>query len=218
MANIKLLAAQTSAVVRGSENQFVSVRGTRDGSLFTAAWAIAMGLEGRIMGCHFGTLTTPLATAATTAIVTLRPQAHVRIPDGTAIIPLSVNIIVEANGATTQGEIAIASTTVDPGDGTGAAGTQQPVSLSTNRAISSNCTTRQLMTGDITAETGLLELKRFSFAASAVNQDFNYKPMADLVIPLLRGPAGLLVYLGGNAVSFYCSMQWIEIGEVAGAA
>ena len=174
-----------------------------------------MGLEGRIMGCHFGTLTTPIATAATTAITTLRPQAWVRVPDGTAIIPLAVNIIAEANGATTQGEIAIATTTVDPGDGTGAAGTQQPVSLSTNRGIASNCTTRQLATGDITAETGLLELKRFSFAASAVNQDFNWKAMTDLVVPLLRGPAGLLVYVGGNAVNFYCQMQWIELPESA---
>ena len=188
---------------------------TQDGALYVAQYALAASIEGRLMGCHFGTLTTPLATAATTAIATLRPQAHVRVPDGTAIIPLAVNILVETSGATTQGEIAIATTTVDPGDGTGAAGTQQPVGLNTARPVTSNCTTRQLMTGDITAETGLLELKRFTFAADTDNQDFTWNAMQSLVVPILRGPAGLLVYIGGNAVSFYCQMQWIELTEAS---
>lgn len=188
-------------------------RMTQDGALYTAPWSTALGKEGRLMGCHFGTLTTPLATAATTAIATLRPQAWVRIPDGTAIIPLSVNVLVESAGATTQGEISIATCTVDPGDGTGAAGTKQPVSLNTAAPVTSNCTTRQLATGDITAETGLLELKRFSFAASAVNQDFTWNAAGNLVVPVLRGAAGLLVYIGGNAVNFYCQMQWIEVAE-----
>ena len=192
-----------------------ALRMTQDGALYVAQYALSASIEGRVMGCHFGTLTTPLATAATTAITTLRPQAHVRVPDGTVIIPLAVNILVESTGITTQGEIAIATTTVDPGDGTGAAGTQQPVGLNTARPVTSNCTTRQLMTGDITAETGLLELKRFSFALSAVNQDFTWNASQALVVPVLRGPAGLLVYIGGNAVNFYCQMQWIELTEAS---
>ena len=189
------------------------LRGTQDGAAYLAPYALSASIEGRLMGCHFGTLTTPLATAATTAIATLRPQAWVRIPDGTAIIPLAVNVLVESAGATTQGEIAIAMCIVDPGDGTGAAGTLQPVSLNAAAPVTSNCTTRQLATGDITAETGLRELKRFSFAASAVNQDFTWNAAGNLVVPVLRGPAGLLVYIGGNAVNFFCQMQWIELAE-----
>ena len=190
-----------------------ALRMTQDGALYVAQYALAASIEGRLMGCHFGTLTTPLSTAATTAITTLRPMAWARILDGTTIIPLAVNIIVEANGATTQGEISICSTTVDPGNGTSTAGTQQPVGLNTALPVTSAVVTRHLATGDITAETGLLELKRFSFAASAVNQDFTWNAMQSAVVPILRGPAGLLVYIGGNAVSFYCQMQFIELAE-----
>ena len=199
----------------GRNNGWRALRGTSDGALYVADYALSASIEGRVMGCHFGTLTTPLATAATTAITTLRPQAWVRIPDGTVIIPLAVDVLVESTGITTQGEISIAMCIVDPGDGTAAAGTLQPVSLNAAAPVTSNCTTRQLATGDITAETGLRELKRFSFAASAVNQDFTWNAAQTLVVPVLRGPAGLLVYIGGNAVNFFAQMQWIELAESA---
>ena len=199
----------------GRNSGWGGIRMTSDGAIYVSQYSLAAGIEGRIMACHFGTATTPLATPATQAITTLRPQAWVRVPDSTVIIPLAVNILVESAGATTQGEISIVRTTVDPGDGTGAAGTLQPVSLNSALPVASNCTTRQLATGDITAETGLLEIKRFSFAVSAVNQDFTWLASQQHVYPVLRGPAGLLVYIGGNAVNFYGQMQWIELAESA---
>jgi hypothetical protein len=199
----------------GRSSGFGQARMTSDGAQYMAQYAMAASIEGRLMGCHFGTLTAPLATAATTAITTLLPQAWVRIPTGTTIIPVSANVLMEVAGATTQGEISICTCTVDPGDGTGAAGTKQPISLNTSAPVTSNCTTRQLATGNITAETGLLELKRFSFVAAAVNLDFTWNAAGNLLFPILKGPAGFLIYIGGNAVNFFAQMQWIELPSTA---
>ena len=171
-----------------------------------------MGLEGRVFGCHWGTLTTPLATAATTAIAAQRPMAWLRIPDGTVIAPMDMEFVVEANGITTQGEIAVATSQNDVGNGTSSAGTSGPLALNTAALSASNVTQRQLSTGDATLETSLLELKRFSFAASAVNQSYSITA-EDFDGIVLTGPASLLVYIGGNAVNFFAQARWMEFTE-----
>ena len=183
-------------------------------SLNNAPWIVQAGREGRLFGSHHGTVTTPLATAATTAIVARRPMAWLRIPAGTLIIPVSVRIVVEAAGATTQGEISLCSTTNDVGAGTSSAGTSGALNKNTDSANVSLCTPLQLATADVDAETGLLEHARFSFAASAVNQSFNWPdPGSKDDLPYLRGDASWLLYIGGNAVSFYAQFSWAEYLE-----
>ena len=200
----------------GRNSGWGAIRRTADGALYIAEHVRALSIEGRIFGAHFGTLTTPLATAATTAITTLRPMAWLRVPDGTAIIPLTVNLLVESAGATTQGEALLGIATSDVGNGTSSAGTSGALGVSLNSAapISSTVIPRQLATADVSADYAL-ELKRFSFAASAVNQDFSWQAAQELVPSVLRGAATLMLYIGGNAVNFYCQMQWIELPESA---
>ncbi len=194
---------------------WIAARATQDGTLYAANYALAAAIEGRAFGCHWGTLTTPLTTPATQAITTGLPQAILRVPDGTVVIPLAVKIIIESCGATTQGEIAIGICSNDVGNGTSTAGTSTPSSLNTAAPVTSGCTQRQLVTTIGTAESGLLELKRFSFAASAVNQVFDWIPSQEGIAAVLRGAATLLIYIGGNAVVFYAQAQWIELPETA---
>ena len=183
-------------------------------SLNNAPWTVLAAREGKLFGCHFGTVTTPIATPATTAIVARRPQAWLRIPAATVIIPVSVRIVVEAAGATTQGEISLVSTTNDVGAGTSSAGTSAVINKNTDSTNTSACTPLMLATADVTLETGLLEHARFSFAASAVNQTFNWPdPGSDADLPFLRGDASWLLYIGGNAVNFYAQMSWVEYLE-----
>lgn len=185
-------------------------------SLNEAPWVVRAGAEGRLFGCHFGTVTTPVVTAATTAIVARRPMAWARWPTGTLIIPVSVRIVVEATGITTQGEIALCSTTNNVGAGTSTEGTSGALNKNPGSANTSNVTTFQLATADVTLETGLLEHARFSFAASAVNQQFNWPdPGSYQDLPYLRGPASWLLYIGGNAVNFYAQFSWAEYDEAA---
>lgn len=186
-------------------------------SLREAPWIVQAGREGRLFGCHFGTVTTPIATPATTAITARRPQAWLRIPAATLVVPVSVRIVIEASGATTQGEIALCSTTNDVGAGTSTAGTSAVINKNTDSANVSACTPLMLATADVAVETGLLEHARFSWAASAVNQHFNWPDPGSMNdIPFLRGDASWLLYIGGNAVNFYATFSWAEYDE-AGA-
>lgn len=195
-----------------SDGQTVEERGLRDGSAVYAHRMQALGMEGRIFAAMQGSVTTPIATAATTAIAAQRPMAWVRVPDGTVIYPLYMSLVVESTGATTQGEIAMAITQNDVGNGTSTAG-PTPVSLNSATPISSNCTARRLATADVTAETNLVEITRYSFAASAVDQRYVWNVTDGLIFPVLRGPATWLVYIGGNAVNFFINMVWAEEPE-----
>lgn len=212
MSDTRLYVKNTS-VGRAGPSTWVGAHATPDGAAYVAPWALSLGLEGKLFGAHFGTVTTPLATPATTAIAAQRPQAWVRVPDGTLIVPLNVEITVETAGATTQGEISIAMTQNDIGNGTSSAGTSGALPMNTAALSASNCTCRQLATGDTTAETNLLELKRFSFAASAVNQVFSWNPGHLGITPVVRGGGTLAIYIGGNAVNFFAQVQWAEVTE-----
>ena len=173
-------------------------------------------LAGRTFGCHWGTVTTPVATAATTAIALRRPMAWLRVPAGNIVTPINFEIVVESAGITTQGEIAVAITRNDVGDGTSSAGTSGAVAMNTSNQRPSNVTQRQLATADVAVEVALLELKRFSFAASAVNQMFVVSE-EDLKGIVLYGPASFLVYIGGNAVNFFAHAQWLEFDDIGDA-
>lgn len=204
---------QERSVGRGADGSHAMQRMLSGGEAIVEERLLALGIEGKLFGAHFGTVTTPLVTAATTAIVATSPQAWIRVPDGTLIIPLSAELVVEATGITTQGEISIATAKNDVGNGTSAAGTSGPINLNTAETGVGNCTARQLATAAVTAETSLLELKRFSFAVSAVNQEFAWRAANNRVYPILRGPASWLIYIGGNAVNFFAQLVWAELPE-----
>ena len=189
----------------------LGIRALREGSISVADFLVGAGYEGRIFGVNAGSVGTPIASAATTAIAAQRPMAWVRVPDGTLIIPLYASIVVESTGATTQGEIAMATSQNDVGNGTSTAIT--PVSLNAAAPKTTNCTARRSSTGDCTAETNLHEVTRWSFAASAVDQRFTWT-FKDSGVPLiLRGAASWLVYIGGNAVNSFTSLIWVELPE-----
>ena len=191
-----------------TDGKYKDLNLTRLGELVVVRQGVAAGFEGRLYVANFGSVTTPLATAATTAIAAQRPMAWLRVPATAAILPLYCGIVVESTGITTQGEIAVAVTSNDVGNGTSTAATTAPTSLNPRVSIASAVTARQLATADVTAETNYLELQRYSFAASAVNQQFNWEP--DEWLPPLPGAASFAVYIGGNAVNFFCQMVWIE--------
>ena len=214
MSDIRAFVKNTS-VGRAGDGTLAGVRMTPDGALYVAQYPLSASIEGRLFGCHWGTVTTPLATAATTAIVAARPMAWIRVPDGTTIFPLNLEITMEATGITTQGEISVAIAQNDVGNGTSTAGTSGIIALNTAALVTSNCSHRHLATADVTAETSLLELKRFSFAASAVNQAYSWNAAREGIWPVLRGPASLLVYIGGNAVNFFAQAQFIEVTEAS---
>lgn len=192
------------------DGTYVYARGTPDGSCYVAPFNFGYAIDGRLFGASFGSVSTPLATPATTSITAQRPQAWIRVPSGTLVVPARIAITVESAGATTQGEIALATSQNDVGNGTSSAG-PTPVCLNADATRTSNCTARQLATGDVTAEVGLHEFDRFSFAASAANQKFVWSAQESGLYMPLMGDASLLIYIGGNAVNFFADVQWYEL-------
>ena len=188
------------------------LRMTPDGALYTVKHGLSVGIEGRVFGAYAGSITTPLTTAATTAIVNTTPHLWVRVPEGTAIIPLSCKLTIESSGITTQGEASILIAQNDIGSGTSTAATG-PVSLNTAAPVVSACTARNLATGAATAPTNPLELTRFSWALSTANTTFEWNVGQLGYWPIVRGAGSFAMYLGGNAVVYYAQMQWMELNE-----
>jgi len=210
MSDIRVFAKNAPGAA--GDGTVVGAHGTLYGDLFTADSFQGLVVAGKVFSATWGSVTTPLATPATTAIAAKRPQAWITVPDGKVIIPIAVHIIVESAGATTQGEIAVATTQNSLGAGTSTVG-PTPVNLNAAVTGAGSCTTYSLATADTAAEVGLIELRRFSFAASAVNQDFTWAAKQEGVYPILRGAATLAAYIGGNAVGFYMNVVWVEDTE-----
>ena len=211
MTNLNALVNNTSVSRTGLG--WTNLRSTPDGALYTRDIGGSLGVEGRIFAANMGLVTTALATAATTAIVNTTPHAWIRVPDGTAIVPLYARIVVESQSITTQGEISLLIAQNDIGNGTSSAADSGIIALNTAAPVTSACTARQLATGAATAPTNPLELTRFSFAASAVNQAFEWDARSLGVYPVVRGAGSWAIYLGGNAVVYYAQMIWAEFPE-----
>ena len=203
---------QNQSVGRAGTGTFGGLRMTPDGALYVADLNLSAAIEGRLFGANMGSVTTPAATAATTAITNTIASAWVRVPDGTAIVPVYARVVVESNGITTQGEASILIAQNDIGAGSGAAATAGPVSLNTAVPLTSNCTPQQIATAS-TAPTSPVELARFSFAASAVDQIFEWKARTLGTFPVVRGAGSWAIYIGGNAVNFFAQMIWAEFPE-----
>lgn len=204
-------SVQEATVSRMPDGVPRDARVLRGGEVVTAAYVEALSFEGRVFAAHMGQVTTPLVTAATTALALSTPHAWIRVPSGTTIIPVYARIVIETTGATTQGEAAVIVANNDVGNGTSSAADLGPTPLNTQALVTSNCTARQLATGAVTTPTSPQELSRFSFAASSVNQIFQWDAKSLGVYAVLRGPATWALYLGGNAVNYFAQMVWAEI-------
>ena len=151
-----------------SDGGQTNIRGTRDGVLFTASYYESLAMQGRIQVVNNGSVTTPLTFLVTAAN---RPDAWLRVPDGTAIIPITVTVALEAfAGTVTEIDLRIAQN--DIGNGTSSAATVGPLGTRTDVPFTSGVTARQLATGDTTAETNPISLWRRTIpAASAAGND-----------------------------------------------
>lgn len=174
------------------------------------------GLAGKLYGANFGSLTAPLTTPATSAITVLRPMAWLRVPDGTAIYIIRNKVVVESAGATTQGEIALAISDIDVGNGTSAAATLLENLNNTLKNVAtadSLVTGRQLASADVVSPAVPFEVNRYSFAASAVDLEFEWKANEEGILIPITGPGTFLIYIGGNAVNFFAQTLWYETKE-----
>lgn len=216
MASIILNAAERGSIQRVAEGAQLQARGTRDGAMFTASWYEAHALEGRVFVANMGTVTTPLTFLAAAAN---RPDAWVRVPSGTMIVPLGLTVALEAFAGTVT-EIDVRTAQNDIGNGSSsAAASVGPQSNHTGVPYSSNCTARQLAAADTTAETNPLTLWRKTIpTASAAGNDAagSFDVTREMMgYPILVGPATWEVYIAATTTQAtgFVVMKWIEFVE-----
>jgi hypothetical protein len=143
MSDVRIRAQQNN-VGRTSDGNLKDVRGTRDGTPFTADWYLALALEGRCFTVNFGEGTDPVAFGAAFDIV--QQDLFVHVPDATVIIPVFLQIAVQdttAAGAL-QDIVAVASNVSDAA----VTGTSQTIyNKRSDAPFSSNCTANGSVTG-----------------------------------------------------------------------
>lgn len=215
MASIIVNAAERGSVVRVSEGAQLQLRGTRDGALFVADWMEALALEGRAFSANMGSVTTPLTFLVTAAN---RPDAWIRVPDGTMIVPTHCVVVLEAfAGTVTEIDVRIAQN--DIGNGTSSAADVGPRALRTDAPITSNCVARQLATVDTTAETNPLSVWRRTMpTANAAGNDLAGSVSISremMGYPVLVGPSTWEVFVAATTTQAtgFVIFHWLEFAE-----
>ncbi len=190
----------------------IGARGLRDGSLVTADYLEALAAEGRIFTANMGSVTTPLTFLITAAN---RPDAWIRVPSATAILPLKATVVLESMaGTATEIDVRIAQN--DIGNGTSSAATVGPLSHRSDSPITSNCTARQLATADTTAETNPLSVYRKTFiraddaGSDAKGAEITREMMG---FPVLIGGASWEVFIAATTTQAtgFVIMTWAEL-------
>lgn len=197
----------------GVDNSWLGARGLRDGSLVTASYIEALAAEGRVYSANMGTVTTPITFLITAAN---RPDAWIRVPSGTTILPLKISVAIEAMaGTATEIDVRIAQN--DIGNGTSSAADVGPRAHRTDAPFGvGNCTARQLATGDTTAETNPLSVYRKEYIlANAAGEDakgieINREMMG---YPVLVGGASWEVFVAATTTQAtgFVVMTWAEL-------
>ena len=155
--------ANTGLAADGSQ---VAVKTDRQGVRSVSDRVRTAEMAGKLFVANFGSVTTPLATPATTAIAARRPMTWLRIPSGKAVYIVRHTVTVEAAGSTTQGEIALATSYNDVGDGTGADATALKNANPSRIGNTPGTTGRQLSSNDCDVEADYSDSDRESFPLS----------------------------------------------------
>lgn len=90
--------AKSVAAPRATDDTWVALRSTRDGAAIVAPWHAALAIEGKCYQVRAGTITTPLT--GDVEITDTAAEAAAEAASGYVILPLSVNVDIEALGGT----------------------------------------------------------------------------------------------------------------------
>lgn len=223
MASTEIRAkAQTgySGVTRvGSDGHTVDLRSTRDGVLFTAPWLMAMAMEGRMYIADVGTLTTPITWTGTAACDMTKAACMIDVPSGTTIIPVSIQLYMEAFGTNAIFECAAH---IGSG-GVSAGGTAVTVTnLRSDAPDTTECTVTSDLTGATALTTNISEfwrdglqsaITKATAVANVANMDafkFGWSLADSSAFPIVIGAGQLVVTQGSQAGSGFAKIVWVE--------
>lgn len=200
-----------------SDSGYSIVRAWRDGTLSFAQFADSMAAAGRVFTANFGTVATQLTFLTQAAN---RPDAFVRVPTGTVIMPLKCDIAFGAMaGTVTTIDMRICAN--DIGNGTSSAASVGPVNMRTDNpgaggGAAGLCTVRQLATADTTAETTPISIFKhvYTQADGASVGDLNRHITRDLMgspVVIGAGTWETFIWATSTQATGYAIKTWIEM-------
>lgn len=211
MSDIRVVG-NTTATRNTSDGGFISPRADRSGIQAVMRDADILSREGRVYVANMGTVTTVITFLVTAAN---RPDAWIRVPSGTTILPLALSIAFESM-AGTDTEVDVRTAQNDIGNGTSSAADIGPRSNRTDAPLTSNCVARQLATGDTTAETNPMSIWRHTYSL-AEGANVNPSPLfitrEAMGFPVLVGPATWEVFVAATTTQAtgFVVMIWAEV-------
>ena len=213
MSNIKTLRL-------GSSSTFDYALGLKDGSLVSVPWVQAMVLKGKVFHAYVGNASTPITLDASYAATD--PDISLDVPDGTAIIPLSIRVVMEAYGSTALWEsFTLCSKTL----AAASAGTLfTPINMATRQGSGSNCAVYTAPTVTDGNTTGAFELGRRTQSkavtiATAIDtstwqpEAFEWSYVQQGFAPVLYGEASMQTWAISQAATGYIQYFWLELSE-----
>ena len=213
---------QVSSVTRlTDDDQWMNLRGTRDGAMISADWLTAMALEGRCFGCNTGVDTSP--DTFTAAYDATKPDILVTVPSGTTIIPVHVQVNFEDTGTAAVVDVCAVASSVYDAAYTGTALTIYNMRM--DAPHSSNCTAAAVISaGGTTPLTG--NYVEFWHGAAGIAEDaFNgnatptnelitrtaWNVKDSLVPPVIVGEGSLNIWASAQAGLGFITAMWVEV-------
>lgn len=208
MSDIFINGVTTGRAVVGN-NSRIGAAGTRDGVLYTADWELSKAMEGKVFQAQVGTLTTP--TTFRIGIDLDQPELVIDVPEGTTIIPVSIDVYLEDAGGTDT-EVVAAANPALCGAGTSTLGTILAKRI--NGSFASACKMYYTYSADCTDPASYDEFWRGGNAfvqAAAVQNRFAWN-RAVSPPPVIVGPASLVLWIDGTttAPAGYVKVCWVE--------
>lgn len=219
MSDIRIITGSTTPTRVGSDGQYLSLQGTRDGAAFTQDWVMAKALEGRVFVANSGEGTTPATHAG--AYDADAPDLFLHVPSSVIVIPVFVGVKYEAFGTELIAEvIGLVSSTGDS-SATGTALTIKPLRL--DAPVASACTaTGAVDAAGITdphAGTYLEFLRRGNTLVDTVATGendrmehlYDWKFGEAGLAPIVNGGGSVSIYATGQAPTGFITLMWVEL-------
>ena len=213
MPNVKLQEMGSSAT-------FNYALGLKDGSLVSVPWVQALTIKGRVFHAYVGSATTPVTLDASYA--NTDPDISLDVPDGTAIIPLCIRVVVEAYGTSALFESFTLCTKTLAASSAGTVFI--PINMATRSANGSNCKVYVGPTVTDGNTTGAFEIGRITQSkavtiATAIDtstwqpEAFEWNYMTSGFAPVLHGEASMQTWAIAQAITGYIQYWWLELSE-----
>jgi len=197
------------------------VKALKDGTLSVMDFIAVMSLEGRVFSAAGGSGTSPITFGAGT-IDTTEPDLMIKVPSGTSIIPVEINLTMEAYGTT-----AIFEFMASIGQGsTTALGTDTDVTIyncNLGNSVASACSAGAASNNDATYMTdNVVEFWRGcegkAVTVATADDDSTWQPvnfswkLTDAgYLPICNGEGGLTVFAASQAGTGFIQCRFIEI-------